>query len=391
MGVGVSDWRLARAVSRTGQLGVVSGTGIDTVLVRRLQDGDPGGRDAARHGRLSDPGSCRRCCDALLHRPRAGPRASPTRCYRCTATWRTGRARRSRCLRRSSRCTSPRQGHDGLVGINLLTKVQRPNLATLYGAMLAGVDGVLMGAGIPREIPAVLDGVRRPPAGVAAIRTGGARRTTSCRPRARPRRVLGHAAAAACAADVHRRSSPATRWRRCSCAKAVAGVDGLVIEGPTAGGHNAPPRGEPAVQRARRAARTASATRWTSPGSASWALPFWLAGGPDRPERLRAARAAGAAGIQVGTLFAFCDESGLRRAAQALVLAPASRAARWTCFTDPRASPTGYPFKVVDWAGSPAAESARTRLRPRVPPRRLHAAGRQGRIPLRQRTRGRLS
>src|SRR5215207_5971511 len=43
MGVGVSNWRLARAVSTTGQLGVVSGTAIDTVIVRRLQDGDIGG------------------------------------------------------------------------------------------------------------------------------------------------------------------------------------------------------------------------------------------------------------------------------------------------------------------------------------------------------------
>ena len=43
MGVAVSNWRLANAVSRAGQLGVVSGTGMDTVLVRRLQDGDPGG------------------------------------------------------------------------------------------------------------------------------------------------------------------------------------------------------------------------------------------------------------------------------------------------------------------------------------------------------------
>ena len=40
MGVAVSDWKLARAVSKTGQLGVVSGTAIDTVLVRRLQLGD---------------------------------------------------------------------------------------------------------------------------------------------------------------------------------------------------------------------------------------------------------------------------------------------------------------------------------------------------------------
>ena len=43
MGVAVSNWRLAKAVSMTGNLGVVSGTMLDTVMVRRLQDGDPGG------------------------------------------------------------------------------------------------------------------------------------------------------------------------------------------------------------------------------------------------------------------------------------------------------------------------------------------------------------
>src|ERR1019366_6116182 len=50
-----------------------------------------------------------------------------------------------------------REGHRGRVGINLLTKVKAPTLPTLYGAMLAGVDCVLMGAGIPREIPGILD------------------------------------------------------------------------------------------------------------------------------------------------------------------------------------------------------------------------------------------
>ena len=43
MGVAVSNWKLARAVSKAGHLGVVSGTALDVVLVRRLQDGDPGG------------------------------------------------------------------------------------------------------------------------------------------------------------------------------------------------------------------------------------------------------------------------------------------------------------------------------------------------------------
>src|SRR5512140_3868708 len=43
MGVAVSGWPLARAVSRLGQLGVVSGTALAIVLARRLQLGDPDG------------------------------------------------------------------------------------------------------------------------------------------------------------------------------------------------------------------------------------------------------------------------------------------------------------------------------------------------------------
>src|SRR5579872_5657965 len=43
MGIGVSNWRLAQAVSRLGQLGLVSGTALDQILARRLQDGDSGG------------------------------------------------------------------------------------------------------------------------------------------------------------------------------------------------------------------------------------------------------------------------------------------------------------------------------------------------------------
>ena len=50
-----------------------------------------------------------------------------------------------------------KEGHDGPVGVNYLEKLQAPTLPSLYGAMLAGVDYVLMGAGIPKAIPALLD------------------------------------------------------------------------------------------------------------------------------------------------------------------------------------------------------------------------------------------
>ena len=50
-----------------------------------------------------------------------------------------------------------KEGHKNPVGINFLEKVQMPHLASIYGAMLAGVGYVLMGAGIPLHIPGVLD------------------------------------------------------------------------------------------------------------------------------------------------------------------------------------------------------------------------------------------
>ena len=43
MGIAVSNWQLAKRVSKAGQLGVVSGTAIDNVFARRLQDGDKSG------------------------------------------------------------------------------------------------------------------------------------------------------------------------------------------------------------------------------------------------------------------------------------------------------------------------------------------------------------
>jgi len=43
MGVAVSNWKLASAVSREGQLGVVSGTEIAQIFISRLTDGDLGG------------------------------------------------------------------------------------------------------------------------------------------------------------------------------------------------------------------------------------------------------------------------------------------------------------------------------------------------------------
>ncbi len=141
--------------------------------------------------------------------------------------------------------------------------------------------------------------------------------------------------------------------------KASGKVNGFIIEGPTAGGHNAPPRGAPTFNEqgeplygARDEVDLAKV--------AELGLPFWLAGGTGRRGSLRDAIEAGANGIQVGTLFAYCDESGLADELKYGVLEHVGRD-EVTVRTDPRASPTGFPFKVVTWPGAPGAGIERER------------------------------
>jgi nitronate monooxygenase len=358
MGIGVSNWTLARAVSMAGQLGVVSGTAIDMVFVRRLQDGDIGGhvRQAIAQFPLPDVGE-----RAIRHYflPNGRPASTP---YKMLSMHKqvVSLARQQLIMLASFvEVWLAKQGHENPVGINLLTKVQMPNLATLYGAMLAGVDYVLMGAGIPREIPGVLDAfadhrVTSVKLDVVGLPSGASATLTFD-----PRDHLPDAATSLkrprFLAIVSAHSLATTLAR-----KANGRVDGFIIEGPTAGGHNAPPRGglslndlgEPIY--GERDLVDLGKVR-------ELGLPFWIAGGVGSPAGLQAARDAGAAGIQVGTLFAYCEESGFAFDIKARVLS-ALRTQGVRILTDPRASPTGYPFKVVEVEGLDSQNDTRVRV-----------------------------
>src|SRR5690606_38001998 len=139
-----------------GQLGVVSGTALDAVMARRLQAGDPGGhmRRALEHfpipdvaGRILDRYFIEGGRDAdkpFRAKPMPGERLSKRHVELIVAS-------------NFAEVFLAREGHDNPVGINYLEKLQTPTLPSLYGAMLAGVGYVLMGAGIPRAIPGILD------------------------------------------------------------------------------------------------------------------------------------------------------------------------------------------------------------------------------------------
>lgn len=357
MGIAVSGWRLAKTVASTGQLGVVSGTGIDTVLARRLQDGDPDGHMRRAMAAFPIPG----VVESVLKRyfiP--GGRAKDTP-YRAVPMTRQGTGNSRQLLNVLAGYVEvflAREGHQGMIGMNLLTKVQQYTLPTLYGAMLAGVNVVLMGAGIPREIPAALDqlAVHEPaslrfeveglPPGMEERLTLTPREFWDIEPPAieRPQFLAIIAS-----------NSLATMLAR----KATGRVDGFVVEGPTAGGHNAPPRGKP-VYNDRGEPQYGQRDVVDLDKLAELGLPFWLAGGSGRKGALAKAQAAGATGIQVGTLFAYTNESGLDPSLKHDVLRQVALG-NVEIVTDSRASPTGYPFKVVSFPGAPDP-AARTRI-----------------------------
>jgi nitronate monooxygenase len=359
MGAGVSNWKLARAVSSLGHLGVVSGTALDTVLARRLQLGDEGGHLRRAFESFPFPEIARRVlADYFV----AGGK-SPSKPFKNVPFF---SVRPSRTLTELTILASftevflAKLGHCGRVGINLLEKIQLPTLPSLYGAMLAGVDYVLVGAGIPRAIPQVLDLFAEGQAAKLKLDVDGAQAEEESFSEFDPRefcdeRTLLRPRFLAIVSSV----ALATTLARKSKGK----VDGFVVEGPSAGGHNAPPRGT--MQLSEKGEPVygerdhPDLEKFRTLG-----LPFWLAGSYGWPGKLEEARRQGAEGIQVGTPFAFCEESGIEPALKREVL-EMSRTGRASVFTDPAASPTGFPLKILQMPNSisdPKIQEQRTRV-----------------------------
>ena len=350
MGVGVSNWRLAQAVSKLGQLGIVSGTGLDQVLARRLQDGDLGGEFRRALAHFPFPQMAQRIMDALFvpggKDPKVPYKASEKQVMKSSA-WRDELCIVSNFVE----VFLAREGHSNPVGINYLEKIQLPHLASAYGAMLAGAAVVIVGAGIPVEFPRMLDALSRHEAATYTVHVQGATPETDCR------RVFDPALFIEAGVSVPVLERPnflpiisADSLATMMIRRSGSTVEGFVIEGPLAGGHNAPPRGQLKLTEdgqpiyGQRDVVNLEAMRKIG-------LPFFLGGAYGSPVALQSALADGAAGVQVGTPFALCVESGMsenmRRALIRKALAGKARV-----YTDRLASPTGFPFKVADLEGT---------------------------------------
>jgi len=361
MGVAISNWHLARTVSMLGQLGVVSGVALEILLVRRLQDGDVGGHIRRALEKFPFRDMARRALEKY-YIPGGKGEGKAYAAIPMHKQMASKRLHELCILGNFVEVFLAREGHDRPVGINYLEKIQLPHLASVYGAMLAGVAYVIMGAGIPTQIPGVLDSFSRHEPASYALNILGSQNGNDHFTRFDPRdfmecdhpplerpRFFPIIASNVLATTMVRRSN--------------GSIDGFVIEGPTAGGHNAPPRGRLQINErdepiyGERDVVDLEKIR-------DLGRPFWVAGGCATAEKLREVLEIGGNGIQVGTAFALCTDSGLADEYRKGVLQKAV-AGTAHVVTDRLASPTGFPFKVAQLEGSLSEEEvylSRTRV-----------------------------
>ncbi len=345
MGVGISDYKLARAVGIAGEklgkhvLGVVSGVGLPILMVDRLQKENPETIEAIKSFPVPEIAErIRTLCQ--------GKRKRPPKPQVLLEGREEMQRRMNELLMVSSyvEVTLAKQGHNGEIGINLLEKIQITTLPTLYGAILAGVDYVLMGAGVPDQPPEILDKL-----------TNNERATYSVdviSPDGKPgRHGLSFDPKDYIPDDTLRENKRPEFFAIISSvvlakylATKVKGVNGFIVEGPTAGGHNAWPRlreledGEPKygpkdipdIQKI-----------------IDLGLPVIVAGDHAKRSEIKRMQRKGIAGVQLGTIFALCNESGMRQDIKKKVRKDAYNK-RLIVKASPTASPTGFPLQVAE-------------------------------------------
>ncbi len=362
MGVGVSGPCLTKAVSLSGGIGTVSLTAAPHLLADALKKGDLKGdyRRALKH--FPFPEIAKRVLDEYFVQGGIRPGQK-------TRTVPMFNLKPSRRLLELTLCASfalvwlSKEGHTNPVFVNLLEKIQLPHIFSLFGAMLAGVDGVVVGAGIPVSFSRVIDSILEGNEVVYPVYVTDSKEKTFVR--FNPKEFFA-------GMDIPKMERPAFLPIVSSSelgrylSKKAGRVDGLIIELPTAGGHNAPPRGK------EKRFDVKENILYDPEGEdkvefeklKALGLPFWIGGSFSSPEKLKEALDLGACGIQVCSLFALCDESGIKPGHK-MSLISKSLNGDLEILTSSTASPTGFPFKVALLDGSlsdPEVYSARKRV-----------------------------
>ncbi|MBU2530278.1 MAG: nitronate monooxygenase [Elusimicrobia bacterium] len=368
MGVRISNWLMSRIVAMTGGMGIVSGTGLETIYPRILQDGDKGGHVRRAFNELArrQPALAKPIFDLYDKYYIEGGKAA-NKPYKAVPVWRLTRLegqtsglnsfweppRELQLLAIASNFTEvwlAKEGHKGLVGINFLRKVERPLLWILYGAMLADVDYVVVGAGNPSHLPGMIRSLADHKPTVLPLKVHGVNSASGeFFAKIEPSSFIGN----------NRAALPKPKFLAIVSSLTLADAlysnfetrpYGFVIEGPEAGGHNAAPAKMKFDAKGEAVMIYTETDRADVPAIAKLGLPFWLAGSFGTSKSLSRAMEMGAAGIQVGTIAALSGQSGMDPKFKTKVLQLLKQDK--LKIDNTMVSPAGFPFKVAQVEGT---------------------------------------
>lgn len=335
MGVNISNWQLAKIIALlSSQLGTFSGVALERVMTRQLQIGGVQALDIVSILRNSQIPEIQEMGERIIKKYWMKPEQG-TPVFSINP---------SRQLIELTICANyafaslAKKDHSNYISVNYLEKIAMPHLFAIYGAMLAGIDFITMGAGIPDQIPAVINAYLEGRTATYKIPVIG---SNDCEVSFNPESFFGR--------KIVLTKKPgfipiiASNVLAIVLKKRLAGeIYGFVIEEPTAGGHNAPPRnkvdyGVKDIVDYKKIAELG--------------LPFWIGGSYASPEKLQWALSVGASGIQAGSIFALSNDSGIDSKIRQKILKDGFNKIL-KVRTDMRISPTGFPFKVVELEGT---------------------------------------
>lgn len=345
MGVYISTPELAKESSLNGGVGTTSSALADQVFVRTLQNGDP---DGHYRRALANFPFVRDKVDLIIDKYFV-QNGNPDR-YKYARPLSLNPDEESILLVvLANYCMVylAKEEHNNPIAINLMEKLQLPLMYAIAGAMIAGVDIIVAGAGIPLQIPEVIESIANNKIASYLVDVEDSEEKVQkiefdfgsffgCKIRLNKPKFIP-------IVSLHNLAQILFK-------KLEGRIDGFIVENWTAGGHNAPPRGKMEL---------------TETGEPKYGekdipdfevfqrigLPFWLAGGYASPESLEYALSVGASGVSLGSIFALCNESGMRHDLKKEVIRRLQTEEVFA-FTDPYASPTGFPFKTVNVGGT---------------------------------------
>ncbi|HRH33002.1 MAG TPA: nitronate monooxygenase [bacterium] len=246
-----------------------------------------------------------------------------------------------------------KEEHERPISVNCLGKMEGSLIFYLLGAIMAGANYITIGAGIPLQIPNVLDAIVSGTTVNYRVQVKGSKDgfvTISFDPMEFFGKALPLFKRPYFLPIVSSYELAALMVKKLP----LGSIEAFIIEKYTAGGHSAPPR-------------TKGESVYGSKDEVDYNklselnIPFYIAGSGIS---LKEAWALGAVGIQAGTIFALSDDSGMKPSYRNKIRYFGYRN-ELIVRTDFKASPTGYPFKVVELPGTlsdPAVYNARKRV-----------------------------